>query len=103
MREAEGFYDKQAWKKCRAAFIAERRGIDGGMCQICGEVPGVIVHHKIRLNKFNREDPDIAFGFKNLQLLCHHCHDVVHGYAGRQKDESRVVFDDMGNALEKIF
>ena len=30
---AKSFYNGQKWKRCRNAFINERIGIDGGMCQ----------------------------------------------------------------------
>ena len=36
MREfAKAFYKSKAWQQCRAGYIAYRRGLDGGMCEIC--------------------------------------------------------------------
>ena len=29
------FYSHAAWLRCRDAFIAKRRAIDGGLCQRC--------------------------------------------------------------------
>ena len=78
-----------------------RRGIDGGMCEICGENPGLIVHHKEHITARNINDPDIALNYENLQLVCHHCHDVVHGYGNSEKHSSRVTFDAMGNPIPK--
>ena len=101
MRQAEGFYNTTAWRKCRASYKALRKGIDGGMCEICGCEIGTHVHHKIPLTQWNKDDPDIALNFSNLQLVCHHCHDVIHGYASNQKNESRIFFDEMGNAYVK--
>lgn len=32
---AKAFYKSTKWRKCRAAFVASRVNIDGGLCQIC--------------------------------------------------------------------
>ena len=32
---AKGFYNSKQWKKCREAYIAHRKAIDGGMCETC--------------------------------------------------------------------
>ena len=71
---AKKFYNSKKWKDCRAAYIAYRQSIDGGMCESCHEVPGYIVHHKTELNQNNINDPDIALGFTNLKYDCHICH-----------------------------
>lgn len=57
---AKKFYNSKAWKSCRAAYIAERVAIDGGLCETCGLVPGLIVHHTVWLTEDNVNDPDIA-------------------------------------------
>lgn len=71
---AKSFYNSKAWKKCRAAYIAYRRQVDGGICESCHEAPGYIVHHKIELTPDNINDPDIALNFKNFKYDCHVCH-----------------------------
>ena len=71
---AKSFYNSKRWKQCRAAYIAHRRAIDGGLCETCHDVPGYIVHHKIELTPDNINDPDIALGFANLKYDCHVCH-----------------------------
>lgn len=71
---AKGFYNSKQWQKCRAAYIAYRKSIDGGMCESCHNVPGYIVHHKIELTPENIHDPDIALNFNNLKYDCHICH-----------------------------
>ena len=71
---AKAFYNSSAWKKCRAAYIAYRQRIDGGMCESCHEVPGYIVHHKVELTPENINDPNIALSFGNLKYDCHVCH-----------------------------
>ena len=95
------FYKTKSWERCRSAYIAYRRGVDGGMCEICHENIGLIVHHKIHLDPGNMNDPDITLNHENLQLVCHHCHDVIHGYGNSQKKPSRVTFDMMGNPVPK--
>lgn len=99
MREfAKGFYKSKAWQRCRAGYIAFRRGVDGGMCEICRDVPGYIVHHKQHITSHNVNDPDVTLNWSNLQYVCKHCHDVEHGYC-EQSQPSRVQFDADGNPL----
>lgn len=71
---AKAFYASAAWRKCRAAYIAGRKAIDGGMCESCHARPGYIVHHKVELSPSNINDPDIALGHGNLKFDCHACH-----------------------------
>lgn len=92
------FYKSKAWQQCRAGYIAYRRGLDGGMCEICQEVPGYIVHHKQHITPHNANNPDITLSWDNLQYVCKHCHDVEHGYCEQSKP-SRVTFDTEGNPI----
>ena len=82
---AKAFYKGQKWKKCRAAYIAYRQGIDGGMCETCHKKIGKIVHHKIPLTPDNINDPDISLGMANLKYDCMDCHSLEdHGYRRQQ-------------------
>ena len=63
---AKAFYKSKKWRKCRAAFVASRVNIDGGLCQICRDAPGYIVHHKVWLTPENITDPDIALNPANF-------------------------------------
>lgn len=76
------FYKSPAWKRCRKAYIDRRYAIDGGLCEVCHEELGLIVHHKIWLTDENVSDPDVALNFKNLRYECQTCHN-------REKDPSR--------------
>lgn len=71
---AKRFYDSSAWKKSRAAYIAYRRSVDGGMCETCHVVPGYIVHHKTELSPSNINDPEITLSFNNFKYDCLICH-----------------------------
>lgn len=71
---AKKFYDSSTWKKSRAAYIAYRRAIDGGMCESCHAVPGYIVHHKTELSPSNINNPEITLNFDNFKYDCHICH-----------------------------
>lgn len=95
---AKGFYNSDAWQMCRDGFIAERISVDGGMCQICHEMPGYIVHHKVHLTATNINDPSISLCWDNMEYVCKHCHDVLHGFCGTQTRQARVVFDSRGEA-----
>lgn len=68
------FYKSGPWKRARAAYIAYRKSIDGGMCEVCGERPGYIVHHKIWLDDEKCNDPDIALNPENFRYECQTCH-----------------------------
>ena len=96
----DSFYRRPAWKKCRAAFIAHRQSIDGGLCQICGSAPGKIVHHRVHLTAETINDPDICYGFDNLEYVCLDCHNIEHGYVSRQPERAvRYGFDAEGNPV----
>jgi len=94
---AKQFYKSTAWRKCRAAFIAKRKAIDGGLCQMCGEQLGYIVHHITELNELNINDPNITLNFQNLQFVCKNCHDKEHGFF--TLSEKRLKFDSDGNPI----
>lgn len=91
------FYKTRAWTRCRGAFIATRVAIDGGMCQVCGAAPGLIVHHVVWLNDTNCNDPGIALNPDNLRYECQTCHnqerDPLKQRAGR------YVFDSTGELI----
>lgn len=90
---AKAFYRSAAWAKCRAAYIAERQAIDGGMCETCHERPGYIVHHKVWLTAWNIGDPDIALSHANLKFDCQPCHNR------EGIDAPRCTFDASGQPI----
>lgn len=71
---AKAFYKSTTWKKCRKSFIAERKAIDGGLCQHCQQALGYIVDHIVELTPYNINDPAISLSHDNLQYLCLECH-----------------------------
>lgn len=72
------FYSSPAWKACRAAYIKSQ----GGLCERCRKagriVPGVEVHHKVRLDASNINNPKVTLAWSNLELLCVDCHKAEH-------------------------
>ena len=68
------FYKTQAWKRARAAYISVRKSVDGGLCEVCGDEPGRIVHHKIWLDDINCNDPSISLNPDNFAYECQTCH-----------------------------
>lgn len=96
MREfAREFYLSKEWRRVRA-YIVER---DAGLCTRCGR-PGEIVHHKTHLTPENINDPAIALGEDNLELLCRECHGLEH-----QTDPltaAGLTFDGDGNLVERL-
>lgn len=87
------FYHSAQWLSCREAYAKSKCYI----CERCGN-PGVEVHHIIPLTPENINDPEITTSWRNLRLLCRHCHREVHRqlYKG-QKDHRRYTIDAEGN------
>ena len=95
MREfAREFYLSKEWRRVRA-YIVER---DHGLCVKCGP-PGEIVHHKEHLTPENIDDPEIALGEDNLELLCRDCHGLAH--ASDLPTDRGLMFDEEGNLVER--
>lgn len=91
---AKAFYLSPQWRRARAAVF--RR--DHGICVRCGR-PGAIVHHKTHLTPENINDPEIALGEDNLELLCRDCHAVEH-MAELPMDEA-LMWDEDGNLIPR--
>ncbi|MGN0489413.1 MAG: HNH endonuclease signature motif containing protein [Ruminococcus sp.] len=92
---AKAFYSSKAWQKCRASFITERKSIDGGLCEVCKEKHGYIVHHKIILTPKNINQPSITLSFSNLMYVCKECHDKFEGH-GVGQPSRQLMFDENG-------
>lgn len=68
------FYKSQEWKRARWAYIAYRIALDGGLCEVCHEELGLIVHHEIWLDDINCNDPDISLNPIHFKYECQACH-----------------------------
>lgn len=80
---AKSFYKSDKWLQCKKSFIAERRAIDGGLCQRCRKRYGYIVHHRQHITPENITDPMVTLSHTNLEYLCQECHNKEHfGDAG---------------------
>lgn len=98
---AKPFYDSPAWASCRRAYISARIKADGGMCEVCHERAGYIVHHIININESNVDDANITLNHENLQYVCKRCHDRMENHFVRQSSKPRrqIIFDDFGQVL----
>lgn len=97
---AKKFYNSSSWRKCRTSYIAARIAVDGGLCEICKEQQGYIVHHKEQLTKDNIYDADVTPRHGNLQYVCKECHDVIDGHLNpNSKKAPTCSFDEMGQPL----
>lgn len=99
---AKKFYKSKQWQQCRKLYIAERTLIDGGVCEICHEKTGYIVHHKIMLTAENITDPNIALNKNNLQYVCKDCHDRIDGHFIRNVVQQYCKFDESGQPIPPI-
>mgnify|MGYP003289437264 CR=1 FL=1 len=68
------FYKTQAWRRARDAYIQDRIKKDGGICEVCGQDLGKVVHHKEWLNDSNCNDPEISLNPRNFRYECQTCH-----------------------------
>ena len=95
---ARAFYYSKAWKHTRALYIASVFGL----CEQCRAKgilkPGKIVHHKIKLNKYNIHDQEITLDFKNLEYVCKDCHEAQHS---EETICEGMKFDNMGNMVKR--
>lgn len=86
------FYRSTAWEKTRVSFMQYKNGL----CERCMKqgryVPAEIVHHIIHLNPSNVHDPDIAFGFDNLEAVCRTCHNQIH-YGSKVESRYKIGTD----------
>lgn len=100
---AQKFYRSKKWKSCRSAYITERTLVDGGLCEVCRERTGFIVHHKISLDSSNVNMPEISLNHSNLMYVCKECHDKFEGHfeasrgRARKAREITVQFDENGD------
>lgn len=102
---AQKFYRSKKWKSCRIAYIAERTLVDGGLCEVCRERTGFIVHHKISLDSSNVNMPEISLNHSNLMYVCKECHDKFEGHFNDNRPSAkhclRVVFDEDGEPFPR--
>lgn len=93
---AKTFYASKAWHDCRRAFLMSKNNL----CERCSTpdnpVPADIVHHKVYLNRYNIDDPNITLCWDNLEALCQDCHNKEHHRKGGEK---RYSFDEDGNVV----
>lgn len=70
---AEKLYKSYKWQKISKAYMTSQNYI----CERCGGV-GTVCHHRTHLTPDNIDNPKIAYGFDNLECLCHDCHRKEH-------------------------
>jgi 5-methylcytosine-specific restriction endonuclease McrA len=87
------FYNSMQWRRVSKLFLKSKHYI----CERCGGV-GELAHHKIRLDRFNVNKPEIALNFDNLECLCLSCHNSEHGETG-SATAAGVSFDSAGNVV----
>ncbi len=98
---ARKFYKSSKWQKCRTAYIKHRVMVDGGMCEVCKEQLGYVVHHIKPLTPDNINDETITLSFDNLQLDCKDCHDREEVHPFITDKELKCWFDENGNPIAK--
>lgn len=92
------FYKSPAWKRARLCYIKIREAIDGGLCEVCKEEPGKIVHHSIWLDDQNCNDPSISLNPLNFKLECQTCHNKEQD--PRKNMQGRVLYGPNGEIIK---
>ena len=96
---AKPFYKSKAWQQCRAGYIKSVNG----WCERCiaknKYVKGYIVHHKTYITEDNISDPMITLNWKNLEYLCHNCHNKEH-FGSNEAIREGLAFDAEGNLIQ---
>ena len=93
-RVGQAIYDSKQWKKLRQSY----KGSQHGLCERCQQ-PGDVVHHIEPITSDNIHDVNITYGWNNLELLCHDCHNREH----KRKHEpirEGFAFDSAGNLIK---
>jgi 5-methylcytosine-specific restriction endonuclease McrA len=88
------FYESQTWRDCQAAYMKKANHL----CERCLakgiHEPARIVHHRIHLTQENLGDPELMYGFDNLEALCIECHNTEHR-RGRKVQRWKFVYGEL--------
>jgi len=80
------FYGSTVYRNFRLAIIAER----GPRCEECGEIVAntreLHLHHMIELTPDNVHDYTISLNPQLVKLVCHRCHNKIHGRFGARRE-----------------
>lgn len=93
------FYKTQAWRRARDAYIQKRIAVDGGLCEVCREEPGRIVHHTVWLDDHNCNDPDISLNPELFAYECQTCHNKERD--PRKATAGRCTYGPNGEIIRK--
>ena len=99
---AKQFYNSKRWRRCRQAYIDKRIMIDGGLCEVCHEQLGEIVHHIIQITPQNIHNADITLNHDNLRYDCKACHDREEVHAFIKSKKLNCIFDDDGQPIPPL-
>ena len=102
----DGFYQSDAWQKCRRHFIGCVLERDGALfCSVCGKEiinpRDAVVHHVKELDDTTVNDPDVALNMDNLTVVCHQCHNAKHEKGHRVTREKTVMLIYGGTEAER--
>ena len=97
---ARSFYDSQAWRKTREAYLQSKHYI----CEDCGGAASV-VHHIAYIKPWNVNDPNITLNWDNLKAVCIDCHAKEHSQDLKQRSGGArlngIAFDEEGNVIKQ--
>lgn len=97
---AKAFYKSAAWQDCRRGYIHHRKSIDGGLCEVCRERLGYMVHHRITLTQDNISNAEVSLNWDFLSYECKECHDQHEGHGVNRAVLPVCEFDSDGNPVK---
>lgn len=91
------FYKSKEWLAFRQMVILDRSYDDGIICEMCSKAivdsKRIHIHHIKELDAINYLDTTVSLNPDNVQLICHSCHNKIHGrWQGGYKKKSRAVY-----------
>ena len=92
--ELDSFYWSKEWRKTAALYMRKSNHI----CERCGALAHII-HHRDYLTPGNVNNPDIAFGWDNLEALCSDCHNREH--KGGAVTAQGLTFNEHGDLIQQ--
>lgn len=85
------FYEAAEWRSCQSAYMKQANHL----CERCLSKgiysPAKVVHHKIHLTEETIGNPELMYGFDNLEALCQSCHNEEH--FGKKKERRWKFFE----------
>lgn len=88
----QSFYASDDWRTLRQIKMLEA----GGKCAMCHkdyytDTSKLTAHHIDPLTDENLNDPYVALNLDNVMIVCHDCHNKIHGHGFKPRQNKKVA------------